>query len=431
LKAGTTRRRNDLLRYWIPWIAFSAVILAVGWFFTDPAPPERVVIATGDRSGAYHAFGEAYAAFFARNKIRLEVRATSGSLENYRLLLDDSSGVDVAIVQGGTAPPHDTVDQPPLRAIASLFLEPVWLFCRWDVASEGLASLRGRRVSIGPEESGTRAVALVLLEMAGLQGADAMRLEAFETGPAVDALKRGEIDAAVFVSNPSAPFVKDLLGTEGIRLASFDRNEALARVFPYLRPVKLSRGAIDLRADLPREDFQLVAPVAGLVARPSLHPAFVPLLLEAAARTHESGDLLAEPGTFPSQRFIEFPLDDAAREYFRSGPPFLQRYLPFWVAAAVDRLKILLLPLITLLIPLFKVAPGLMRWRSRRRIYRWYAVLEEIEQADGAGHPERLERLALLEEEIARVHVPLSYCEEYYNLRLHAEYLRRRLESAR
>jgi TRAP transporter TAXI family solute receptor len=425
------RRKNDLLRYWLPWIAFSAAILAVGWLFTDPAPPGRVTIATGSPTGAYHAFGEAYAGFFARNAVRLDVRTTSGSLENYRLLLDGRSGVDIAIVQGGTAPRRDSGEGPSFRAIASLFLEPVWLFVGGDVASGGLDGLRGKRISIGPEESGTRAVALQILETVGLGGAGAARLEMLETGLAVEALKKGDLDAAFFVSSPAAPFIRDLLAAEGIRLVSFERSEALARVFPYLRPVKLPRGVIDLGADLPREDFHLVAPVASLVARESLHPAFVPLFLEAATRIHEPGGLLAEPGTFPSPRFVEFPLDEAARDYFRSGPPFLQRYLPFWVAAAVNRLKILLLPLITLLFPIFKVAPPLLRWRARRRIYRWYAVLEEIEReaADAPARAACLERLAALEEEISRVHVPLSYGEEHYNLRLHAEYVRRRVEA--
>lgn len=429
MKSPATRRRNDLLRYWLPWLALSAVVLVLGWRFTDPAPPRRVVIATGSPSGAYHAFGEAYAGFLARNAIQLEVRATSGSLENYRLLLDGASGVDIAIVQGGTAPPrHDTKDEPTLRAIASLFLEPVWLFVRGD-ASGGLPGLRGKRVAVGPEGSGTRAVALELLAALGLGEPGAARFEAFETGKAVEALKSGEVEAAFFVSSPTAPFIKEILGMDGIQLMSFERGEALARVFPYLRPVKLPRGVIDLAQDLPRTDIQLVAPVASLVARESLHNAFVPLFLEAATRIHEPGGLLSDPGTFPSPRFVEFPLDEAAREYFRSGPPFLQRYLPFWVAAAVDRLKILLLPLLTLLFPLFKVAPPLLRWRTRRRIYRWYGVLEEIEQADGIPRAERLERLAALEEEIARVQVPLSYGEEHHNLRLHAEYVRRRVEA--
>jgi hypothetical protein len=170
--------------------------------------------------------------------------------------------------------------------------------------------------------------------------------------------------------------------------------------------------------------------VASLVARKSLHPSFVPLFLEAATRAHQQGGLLAEPGTFPSPRHVEFPLDDAAEEYFRSGAPFLQRYLPFWAAAAVSRLKILLLPLIALLFPLLRIAPSILRWRTRRRIYRWYAVLDEIEQTDGDGRAERLERLAVLEKEISMVHVPLSYGEEHYNLRLHAEYVRRRIETA-
>lgn len=420
--------RRVFFRYWLPWIAASAAVVALTWIFVEPAPPRRVAIATGSRLGAYYSYAQEYARVFSANGIELEVRETSGSVENYRLLLDPSSGIKAAIVQGGTAPR----DATHLHAIASLFLEPVWVFVRADRPPRKMQELRGHRIAVGVDGSGTHAASLQLLGAGGVREDGTTRFVALETGAAVEGLMNGGIDAAFFVSSPTAPFIKDLLRASGIQLLNLEQAEAFSRVFPFLRQVKLPRGVVDLEADLPASDVQLLAPAASLVVRDDLHAALVPLFLEGATGTHESGGLLAEPGTFPSTRFVEFPLDKAAREYFRSGPPFLQRYLPFWVAAWVDRLKILIVPLLTILFPLFKVAPPLFRWRTRRRIYRWYGVLREVE--DGIGDASRrsdlIDRLAGLQGEVSTVVVPLSYMDEYFDLRVHIDNVRSRLEAA-
>ncbi|MGI9457008.1 MAG: hypothetical protein ACR2NU_10625, partial [Aeoliella sp.] len=122
--------------------------------------------------------------------------------------------------------------------------------------------------------------------------------------------------------------------------------------------------------------------------------------------------------------------------YFESGPPFLQKYLPFWIASAIDRGKILLIPALTLLLPLFRVAPPLYRWRIRSRIYRWYLILRKIEgdmrkHADGKTLWEHSATLSTMETELDDLDsVPLSYMQEFYNLRLHVEFIERRVSRA-
>lgn len=443
---GPTSR--EVLRAWLPWIIVAGILLLIGWFFVKPAPPARVVIAAGPKDGAYYHFAKMYSQTFADNDVTLEVRETAGTVENYRLL--QSGEVSLAIVQGGAAPQGMQVE---LGSVASLYLEPVWVFHRGDEADQ-IVNLRGRRIAIGAEGSGTRAIALRLLAAndiaeaagapppprAGTQPTSAPTQPATTLVPiggrkAIDALAAGEIDAAFFVISPTSPLVQELLRKPGIRLMNVDRHEAYTRMFPYLSSVKLPRGVIDLDDNLPAQDVHLVAPAANLVIRDDLHPTLIPLVAKAASLAHERGDLLSRPGEFPSMHFIEFPIDPAAREYFRSGPPFLQRYLPFWVAALVDRMKILLLPLITLLIPLMRIGPPLYVWRIRSRIYRWYRVLRDLDyrsqqEAKDAkqSFDEEFEVLRALEAELRDEKVPLSYMEEFYNLRLHAEYIRRKLE---
>ena len=416
----------ELLRFWIPWIIGSIVLVAFCWRFAEPMPPRSIVIASGGLTGAYHAYAGAYAKVFAREGIVLECRETAGSLENFRLLLDPASGVQVAIVQGGTKPK----ESGGLLAIASLFLEPVWIFVRSEKTPTDLKDLVGRKISIGMEGSGTRAVATQLLEAAGVRAGGVTSFLALELEESIASLKSGAIDAAFFVSAPTVPFLKDLLQAPGIRLLDFQMAESYTRVLTFLRPVRLPRGILDLERNLPAVDIQLVAPVASLVARDNLHTAIIPLLLKGAQEVHGDEGLLSEPGAFPSTRFTEFPIDPAAREYFRSGVPLAQRYLPFWAAAWINRLKILIVPLILILLPLFKLAPVLNRWRIRRRIYKWYRDLQILDRRarDPALAEEVLGNLVELDQEILDIRVPLSYMVEYYHLRLHADFLRRRLK---
>ena len=96
-----------------------------------------------------------------------------------------------------------------------------------------------------------------------------------------------------------------------------------------------AQGAIDLAADIPASDVQLLATTAGLVARESLHPALIDLIMQAASDVHGGGGLFEQRGEFPSPDYNEFPLSKEAVRFYEHGPPFLQRYLPFWAATSV------------------------------------------------------------------------------------------------
>ena len=118
-----------------------------------------------------------------------------------------------------------------------------------------------------------------------------------------------------------------------------------------------------------------------------------------------------------------------AQRFYKSGPPFLRRHLPFWAATLVDRLKIMLLPFVALLFPLFKLMPPIYRWRMRSRIYRWYAELEAVDPRIHKNYAveqtdEYLAELDRIEDMVSSVSVPLSFSEELYDLRLHIEMLR-------
>ncbi|WNG48906.1 TAXI family TRAP transporter solute-binding subunit [Archangium minus] len=425
--------RADMMRAAAVVAVVLAAVVAVAWQFVEPAPPHQVVIATGSASGAYHAVAQHYAEHFKEAGMELVVRETAGSLENYRLLGTPDSGVDVAIVQGGTAP-AEKEKRRELVALASLYLEPVWVFYRGEPGLERPGQLAGKRIAVGAEGSGVRALALELLAAGGATGEKSgTTLVNMGGDKAVEALREGSVDAAVFVMGPTAHFLAELLATPGVQLMNFEQAHSYARRFRYLSPVTLHRGALDLARDLPEREVQLVAPAAVLVARKDVHPAVVALLTEAAVQTHRGGDLLSEPGTFPNSLLTELPVNEQARYYLTHGPDFLRRVLPFWLAALIHRFVVLIIPLFMVLLPLLRLTPPVYRWSIRSRIYRWYARLRVIdERLRGSLDAEQVRKdlllLEQLEHEIGGVKVPLSYMDEFYDLRLHVGYIRNRLE---
>jgi hypothetical protein len=251
-------------------------------------------------------------------------------------------------------------------------------------------------------------------------------------GPqAAQALKNGEADAAVFVTSAKSNTVRDLLSTSGISVMSFERADAYIRLNRFLSKLTLSKGAVDLARNLPSEDIVLLAPTATVVASPDLHPALVDLFLLVMEDAHRPGGLLEAPDEFPSPRYITFLLDPAAQRFYERGAPFLQRFLPFWAANLVDRLKVMLLPLLTLLYPLFKILPPAYSWRMRSKVNRWYKELQALDDRVRDKSVSRLdatEQLDQIERSVENVSVPAAFAASAYTLRLHIDFLRRRVD---
>ncbi|WP_182865924.1 TAXI family TRAP transporter solute-binding subunit [Rhodopirellula sp. JC639] len=431
-----TRRqvRGLLLKIWGGGFLVVLFGFALAWFFIQPAPPRRIVMATGPTDGAYHRFALQYRDYLGRQGVTLELRPTAGSIENYQLL-DSDPQVTLAIVQGGTVP-ETFGNSARIESLASLYFEPIWVFYRGEASPADLRGLGGKRIAVGRPGSGTESIAKLLLDENGIDSDSGATLVGSGGVEAVTQLKQGQIDAAIFVLPPESGLIRQLIADRDIHLMNFQRDDAYSRRHPFLTAVTLQRGVIDLQHDYPPRDVQLIAPAANLIATRSLHDALIPLLLRAATQTHRGEESLLQPGRLPSTEFVEFPLNQSAQVFFEDGPPFLQKYLPFWVASAINRGKILLLPAVTLLLPLFRMAPPLYRWRIRSRIYRWYEILRGIEsELRGETDVERLVKdettLVEMQGELDDLKsVPLSYMEEFYNLRLHVEFVQRRVRNA-
>ncbi|HET9754131.1 MAG TPA: TAXI family TRAP transporter solute-binding subunit [Myxococcales bacterium] len=418
--------RSDLWIAVLPTALIVAAAFAVTLIFVKPAPPKRLTIAIAADEGGARYYARRYQEILKRHGVTLDVRQTTGSPANIKLLADGSSGVDVAIVQTGS---NGSEQAPDVVSLGSVAYVPLWVFYRGE-PTEDVRDLGGRRIAVGGPESGTRALALKLLAAAGVDKPPTTLLSV-ERDAAAEQLKRGEIDAAFLVSPAEAPMIKKLVAAPGIRLLSFARADAYVRIFPALSRLTLPRGVFDLANDIPERDEVLISPTANLLAKDSLHPALAYLLLRAASEVHSSAGLLDRANEFPAPRESGFPLSPEARRYYQVGVPFLQRYLPFWAANMVDRLWVMLVPIIAVMVPLGRIVPAAYRWRVRSRVFRWYANLKEIELQleDGERHDlhEMLQRLDETERAVKAIRMPLSYAENLYFFRMHVEVVRRRI----
>jgi TRAP-type uncharacterized transport system substrate-binding protein len=429
---------RDLLATAGPFVLLVVVLLVGAYWLLNPTPPRRMVLATGAERGAYAEFGARYAKLLAAEGIKVELRNTQGAVENLALLRDPKSGVDAAFVQGGVdnmPRSSDDSDSTELTSLGSLFYEPVWLFYREDSAQRllkhptltSLAQLSGWRVNGGTDGSGARLLLQQLLEANALDpGALTMQAEA--TTPAVVSFLEGRSDAIVFVSAPESLMVQMLLRTPGVKLFDFAQSEAYARRFAFLSAVVLPRGIVDLARDQPPQDVRMVAPTAMLVARDSTHPALQQLLVQAATQVHGGPGWFQRKGDFPSTRNTSLPISSEAARFYKDGQPWLQRYLPFWLANLVGRMAVVLISIIAVLIPLSRVVPPLYQFRIRSRVFRWYGQLRALEEAIGKRPSQELrDGLDAIENKVGRVHVPLSYADELYALRSHIEMVRGRV----
>ena len=439
---NTLLSARDLLVTAGPFLLIALVALVLAYQVLDPTPPKKVVLATGAAQGAYAEFGKRYATLLAQHGITVQLRETQGAAENLQLLRDPAAGVDLAFVQGGGDGEHASAEEAEaanagLVSLGSLFYEPVWLFYREDSAKrllrrptlETLAELAGWKLNIGAPGSGAPNLMRRILEANRIDPASITLLQD-PTTPAVVAFLEGRIDAVAFVSAPESLMVQMLLQTPGVQLFDVVQAEAYSRRFGFMSPVVLPRGVVDLAKDQPPADVHLVAPTAALVARESLHPALVQLFVQAARTVHGDPGWFQRKGEFPSTANTERPLAKEAERFYRNGPPFLQRYLPFWAANLVDRMWIVLLSIVAILIPLSRVVPPLYEFRIRSRIFRWYGQLRGVEDAIGTRpDAELLGELDALEGKVEHIAVPLSYADELYSLRSHINLVRRRLRN--
>jgi TRAP-type uncharacterized transport system substrate-binding protein len=418
--------RSERAKIVAPIVILTAAAFALAVLFIKPAPPKKITLAfTAEEAGAGW-FAKKYQEILKRNGVTLELHQTKGSLTNLDLV-SYPSDVSVAFVQSGTPP---TDGSRSVVSLGALSYVPLWVFYR-GAEIDDVAQLKGKRLAVGHPLSGTRALAKTLLAAAGADGPETQLLP-LDRDEGAKQLEAGAVDALFVVVPAEAPAVKRLASMRGVRLLSFARADAYVRKFTYLSKLILPRGVLDLPNDVPDHDVVLLSPTLNLLARDTLHPALAYLLMRAATEVHGGAGLLDNAGQFPAALDAGFPLSAEAQRYYRNGAPFLQRYLPYWAANLIDRLWVILVPIVAVLIPLGRALPAVYRWSVRRRLYRWYGRLKviELQLEEGPDVPvleDMLRRLDDIEQAVNRIRTPLAYTDNVYFFREHVDIVRRRI----
>jgi TRAP-type uncharacterized transport system substrate-binding protein len=406
-------------------VAFVGVLIWLAFTLLRPTPPRSVTMATDPEGSVNADLAKRYREFFSRNGIDLKLVPLIGAVESLTRLQDPKSDIIIAILPGGlTSPSHS----PHLVSLGTCYYEPLWLFLRGQ-SLERSDQLRSLRLSIGPEGSASHKFSVEFFGRVGIIDQKSATLHSFTPAETIERLHRGELDGAVLLDTWDSPFVQELLITDDVSLQSIRRADAFVSLYPHLNKLMLPAGIADLAKNRPPADVLLLAPKASLVVRRDLHPAIQYLLLVAAEEIHSPPGVFHKAGEFPAPESIDLPLSTQARQFYKTGSPFLQRHLPFWLAVLVDQLLVLTIPLLGVLYPLLRFAPAIYGWAGRRRIYGLYSDLKRLEDQLAAVPPagtakDFIERLNQMEDRASRQSVPASVRPQLYWLRLHIEMVR-------
>jgi TRAP-type uncharacterized transport system substrate-binding protein len=417
---------NRILLVIIASVLFVALIsIIIAYHFM---PPDNLTMTTGSESGAYANYGERYRQILAREKINLKLLPSSGSVENLKRLNDKSFQVDAGFVQDGTSLPSEAKNLVSLGAIG---YAPLWVFYRSEETFNDPSELKGKRVAIGPEGSGVRKFAIDLLKVSHSAAPPTMLLD-LSSASANKALLAGTIDAVMIFGAEDNALVKELLYTPHVKLMNFRQAEAYTRLIPALSHVVLPQGILDVSRKMPSQEVHLLAATTSLIVRKDLHPALIYLLLDAAVEIHNNAGWVNKKGEFPSPKEQSFPSSHYAERFYKSGRPFLLDYLPFGIAAFVDRTILIMVPLALILIPLIRSVPWLYSWSHRRKLYHWYRELKHLElELLGSSEPEDIsvyhEKIDRIEASINSISVPLAFFGEVYRLQEHINLVRGKL----
>lgn len=409
-------------------------LVAALFYFVAPPPPMQATMSTGGVDGGYAHFAQQLRAELAKEGFELKLVNSTGSRENTERLLDHNSGVQLALLQSGQELELDEKQRKQLINLGAVFQEPLWLFARKDLAIDTLSDLINLRTAIGANNGGIR---MVVNPMLAANQIDHENLPAgWQTSSgkkALAALLANELDAAFFLGPAESTLVQEAASHSELQLVSFNQATAYRARLPFITEIKVGQGLLNLAANQPQQDTSTVGPVAMLIANESFHPALTALILAAAQEVMKSGTLIDEPDSWPKNLPNDFATLTEAQYFHDKGLPLLQRYLPFRIASLADRYIILVIPLLVLLFPLFKIAGPVYRWRIRARIYRWYKYLRDVDKQLSnntlpAHVDDEIKRLTALQDELAKVEVPLSYTNELYQLHLHVRYVLQRLD---
>ncbi|MEU9829021.1 TAXI family TRAP transporter solute-binding subunit [Micromonospora chersina] len=284
----------------------------------EPTEPVRIRIATGSPTAVYHAFGQSLAALLNRELpgVRASVVVTAASAQNVRLV--GSGEAELGFTQADVLPPH-APEHPTVLAVARVYDDLLHLVTTAGGPVRTLADLRGRRVSVGADGSGTEVTATRLLTVAQLGGTVVQ--EHLGLDDSVAALRAGRIDAFFFSGGLPVRGVAELAGRTSVRMVDLGE---------WTEPLRSGYGQVYVTRDIPRSVYGAdpVSTVANpnyLIVRANLPTELVRevtrLLMERReelAAAHPAAGRMSPRAAIVT---TPLPLHPGAAEWYRATKP--------------------------------------------------------------------------------------------------------------
>lgn len=356
------------------------LILLLTWIVLDyylPAPPKVIKATIGLKNGSNESFAKQYQTILARSGITFEYHFSSGTGENLERLSDPQSDYQFGFASDRAIEGYQTKD---LMSLGRIAYQPYWIFYRSNKEWADLDSLKGKRLAVGAQTTGRYRIAQAL----HLVGNTPTDYEALSGEDAVKALKEERVDAILTTGAFNAPLVQALLLDPSVRVLNFPRAEALTKIFPQLRHLVLPAGIVDFEKNIPPRDIHIIATSTSALVRKDLHPQIIYLLVQALEEVHGGFGPFQAEGTFPTQFDAGYPMSSVARDYYKNGPSFLYRYLPFSITNYIHRLLAILATILGIVLPLVKIVPKLYNWFIEQytdKLFRRLRILHvDVEQ---------------------------------------------------
>ncbi|MEU7758586.1 TAXI family TRAP transporter solute-binding subunit [Micromonospora aurantiaca] len=285
----------------------------------EPSEPTRIRIATGSPTAVYHAFGQSLAALLNREVpgVRAEVVVTAASAQNVRLV--GAGEAELGFTQADVLPPREP-EHPSVLAVARVYDDLLHLVTRAGGPIRTLDDLRGRRVSVGADGSGTEITASRLLAVAQL-GGDRVRQEHLGLDDSVAALREGRIDAFFFSGGLPVRGVAELAQRTSLRIVDLG---------DWTEPLRRAYGQVYVTRDVPRSVYRAdpVSTVANpnyLIVRADLPAALVRevtrLLMDRRAELAAAHPAAGRMSPRSAIVTTPLPLHPGAAQWYRAAKP--------------------------------------------------------------------------------------------------------------
>ncbi len=417
--------KRVLLRVLAATFAVAAVVWLALWYFV-PAPPSSITIAAGIKNGSFSRFAEDYQRRLARHHVKLNIRFVRTEPEHLKLLADRTSGVDAAFLFGGSS---NSEQSPDLISLGRINNAPIWIFYRAPEPIDRLSQIRGKRINVHPALYKLISGVLAAYNVT----ADNSKIFSVSGVGMIESLKKGDFDVIFLPPQQlDSPVIQSVLRDPSIQLMNLPQAETLTRLFPNLNRLVLSQGLVDLDKNIPPNDVNLIATSNVVVVHKDLHPELIYLLAQTLQEEHSGAGVFQRAGDFPTANDPEFEVAEEARDYYRNGPSFLHRYLPFWVVNLTKRAVAVLVTAFAIVIPLATYTPKLYQWFLHGYVKKLYRRLRAIE---GTLRTEpTAPQIEVLQTDLETINraanlLPMRHSDAFFNLIIHIRLTRAELAS--